>query len=59
MDYGSMARSTLWDRATNLGLSPGGGGNMEDDDIGEIFTVLVLSTKYDQFVTLVNSRRVP
>lgn len=54
-----MARSTLWDRATNLGLSPGGGGNMEDDDIGEIFTVLVLSTKYDQFVTLVNGGRVP
>lgn len=53
VDNGSMAGPTPWSWTPNFGLGPSSGGDVEDNNVGEIFAMLIFTTKYNQFVALV------
>ena len=49
----SMAGTTFWYWARHLRLCPVGSLQVEDDEVGEICSMFVLSAEYEQFVALV------
>lgn len=56
VDNSRMAGPAPWNRSANVWLSPSGCGDIEDDNVGEVFTMLILASKHDQFITLVQRR---
>ena len=58
MNDGSMPRSTSRDRPTNFGKCPGEGIEIKNDDVGEIFAMFIFASKHNQFIPLIQCRRV-
>lgn len=53
-----MSRSAFWDRTRHGWLCPVGGFEIEDDEVGQVRSVLVLASEDQKLVAVVQGRGV-